>query len=1019
MGISEVCVRRPVFSTVLTLVIVLLGIVCQTRLSVRQLPRIEKPVISVETSYPGANPEVVETQVTKLLEGSFATIQGVELITSHSSNEQSTISLTFREDRSVDAAAGDVRDRLARTQDQLPHDIPASIVRKADADARSIITIVITSDHHSTDAVRDYVDRYIKAKFEVLNGVARIDVFGGSERAMHIRLDPHKMAAYGLTPLEVREAIHQQNLQRPGGRIVSQDREYMLMTIGEFTTPEEFNELIVANTNGKSIRLMDVGRAEFSPKEVRDGMWVNGRDGVGLSLVKQATANPLDVGRLVKKLIPEIEKSLPAGMKLVLAWNSTKYIEHSINRVYRTLFESTLLVVGVVFLFLWSARAAFVPLVTIPVSIVGTFFILYLFNFSINMITLLALVLAIGLVVDDAIVVLENVHRHMSKGVSRFQAAIQGTQEIAFAIIAMTLTLAAVYTPISLTPGKIGSYFKEFSVALAGSVLISGFVALTLSPMMCSKFLSQKPKRGEAKHATYLKNIEDAYRTALKWAFAQRWKTLSAGFLFSLLGFGLASFYLPSENIPAEDDGYLSLSGYGPTSATYTFMKRYAQQVDDLVKKIPELELRNINVNGSTIEGGISLKDWNRRSRTSQEVTEAIRPELKEITGVDVNVYCSKGSGTEGSIVEFVLQTNGGYDYLERYGNAMNALLYGMPTYFSRVEGSLVPTAQEYTVELNRERAASLGVRVGDVADTVEILIRGRVASRLKQESKRYDVFIKVEDALHKTPSDIINNIFVRSKEGQAREGVKMVPLSDLVSINSRQAPVTLDHYDQMLSLRFKAEIAKGRSLGEAVAMVESLRTRFLPEDIWLSFSGSTRSFLEENQQMYFIFCMALLFIYLVLAAQFESFIDPFIILLSVPLSLAGAFLTLLCIEGGSLNIYSEIGLVTLIGLITKHGILIVDFANKLRESGKKRLDVIIEAATLRLRPILMTTFAMVLGTFPLALSTGAGAGSCRQIGWAIVGGMTFGTFFTLFIVPIVYDLFARRHVDKKPIKAS
>jgi multidrug efflux pump len=933
VGISEVCVQRPVFSTVLTLVLVLLGCVCQTRLSVRQLPRIEKPIISIETSYPGANPEVVETQVTKLLEGSFATIQGVELITSHSSNEQSTISITFREDRSIDAAAGDVRDRLARTQDQLPHDIPPPIIRKADSDARAIMTVVVTSDQHSIDDIRNYVDRYVKTKFEVLNGIARVDVFGGSDRAMHIRLEPHKMAAYGLTPLEIRESIHQQNLQRPGGRIVSQDREYMLMTVGELTTPEEFNKLIVANTNGRSIRLVDIGHAEFSPKDVRDGMWVNGRDGVGFGLVKQAVANPLEVGHLVKKLIPEIEKSLPTGMKIALAGDSTKYIEHSIKCVYRTLFESTLLVIGVVYLFLWSIRAAFIPLVTIPVSIIGTFIILYVCDFSINVITLLALVLAIGLVVDDAIVVLENVHRYMEKGMSRFQAAVKGTQEIAFAVIAMTLTLAAVYAPISLTPGKIGSYFKEFSVALAGSVVISGIVALTLSPMMCSKFLSSEKQKKQGKHALYLKRIEDLYKTALHTAFRNRWKTLGAGVLFLLIGFGSAYFYLPSESIPGEDDGYLGLSGYGPTGATYSFMKRYAQQVDSVVKEIPELELRSINVNGSSIEGGLSLNDWDKRSRTAQEIAESVQPELKKITGVEVNVFSNKGSGVEGNLVEFVLQTNAGYSYLEQYGAAMNALLYGMPTYFSRVEGSMAPTAQEYTVEPNRERAASLGVRVGDVADTVEILVRGRVASRLKQDSKRYDVFIKVADALHQTPSDIINNIFVRSREGSVREGVKMVPLSDLVSIKSRQAPVTLDHYDQLLSLRFKAEIAKGRSLGEAVAMVDSLCARFLPEDVRLSFVGSTHAFLEENQQIYFIFGMAILFIYLVLAAQFESFIDPFIILLSVPLSLTGALLTLTCIEGGSLNIYSKIGLVTLIGLIAKHGILIVDFANKLRET--------------------------------------------------------------------------------------
>ncbi|MDR1267857.1 MAG: efflux RND transporter permease subunit [Holosporales bacterium] len=1011
MGLSEVCVRRPVFSTVLTAVVLLIGMVCQTRLPVRQLPRVEKPIISVETSYPGANPEVVENQVTKLLEGNFATIQGVELITSHSSSQQSTISITFGQGISIDSASGDVRDRLLRISDQLPHDIPQPVIRKSDADARSIITIVLTSENHSTDDLRDYIDRYIKTKFEVLNGVARVDVFGGSERAMHIRLDPHKMAAYGLTPIEVHEALYKQNTQRPGGQIISHDREYMLMTVGELTSPEEFNDLIMANVNGRPVRLIDIGRAEFSPKEVHDGMWFNGKDGVGLSLIKQATANPLEVGRLAKKILPDIEKSLPAGMKIAIAGDSTKYIEQSIDRVYRTLFESTLLVVGVVYLFLLSARAAVIPLVTIPVSLVGTFIILYALDFTINMITLLALVLAIGLVVDDAIVVLENVHRHMEKGKSRFQAAIQGTQEISFAVVAMTLTLAAVYAPISLTPGRIGSYFKEFSVALAGAVLISGFVALTLSPTMCSKLLAPAVKK---KRATYLDRVENFYKKWLHKAFEYRGSALLGGALFSLLGFGVMHFFVPSESLPAEDDGRLYISGYGPSSATYSFMKRYAQQVDEVLGSIPETESRNLSINGSAIEGSVTLKDWGERKHSSLEISDALRVQLKGVTGVEANVFCDKGTGSEGNIVEFVLQTNGGYSYLEQYGQAMNALIYGMPEYFTRVDGSMVPTVQEFIVETNRARAGDLGVRTGDVADAVEILVRGRVAGRIKREAKRYDVFIKVEDALHETPSDIIDKIFVRSKEGSPREAPKMVPLSDLVTIRSRQAPVTLDHYDQLLALRFKANLTQGRSLGETIDVVNSLREKFLPDDIRLSFVGTTRSFLEENQQMFFVFGMAILFIYMVLAAQFESFVDPFIILFSVPLSLAGALVTLACIKDGSLNIYSEIGLVTLIGLITKHGILIVDFANALRESGKAAFDAIIEAATLRLRPILMTTFAMILGTLPLALATGAGAGSRRQIGWVIVGGMTFGTFFTLFIVPIVYDAFARILGPKK-----
>jgi multidrug efflux pump len=996
--------------------IVVLGLVCQTKLQIRRDPEIERSIIVVESEFPGASPKVVESQITKILEGSFATISGIELIRSNSTNQRSEITIEFAPERTPDGAASDVRDRLSSIRNQLPLGIPESIIRKGNTDASASVCLAFTSDHHTIDDLRDYIEKYIKSKFEVLTGVGHVQVSGGNIKTMRVFVDPQTLSAYGYSPADVVETIMMQHIQSPCGRFMSKDREYMLTANGELSKPEEFDEIVLpSNGRGKVVRIKDIGKSQLLAEDIRSGSWFNGRESVTVAISKQSTANPVDLSRAIRKAMPEIEDMLPTGVKAVIAMDEAEDISASLNNVYQAILEATILVVLVVFLFLWSFRATLIPIVTIPVSLLGTLILLFAFNFSINTFTLLAMVLAVGLVVDDAIVVLENIHRHMEKGLPRLKAAIEGSKEIFFSIIAMTLTLAIAYIPIALTPGKIGRCFREFALALAGAVLISGFVAVTLSPMMCSKLLSTDRKKNAkglwAKASNYqsffLTAIDSAYLKILTLALKKKTIVLCLGASVAAMG-ALMSRILPSESRPFEDSGYISIHGNGPIGATYSFMENTAKKVNAVLEHTPFIDNLWITADPNKIEGWVQLIDWKNRNKSSKEVAELIRPALKEVT----EVQCSATAGyglSDKDTVDFILQTNQNYEYLERFGRRF---LWHIQANYRGIQqplnSSLLPPQQEYVIEVNRDKAASLGVTVKDIIDTVECFVKGKKAANVQREAKREELFVQVESKLRQSPEDL-SRMSVKSKMFSRDNEVRMVPISDLISLKERSSPIGLNHHNQMLSLVAYANIEKGYSLGGVIEDLIRLKDKYLPDTVQMTFSGETKTYLEDSKQIVMVFALALLFVFLVLAAQFESFIDPLIIMLSVPFSLTGALLTLYIVPEGSLNIYSKVGLVTLIGLITKHGILLVDFSNKLREQRKQLLDAVKQAAYLRLRPILMTTFAMVIGTIPLAVATGAGAGARRQIGLVIVGGMLVGTLFTLFIVPIIYVLFARR----------
>lgn len=1015
MNIAEVCVKRPVFSTVMTLVIMVLGIVFYNRLPVRKYPNVDQPVITVETEFRGANPQVVENQISKLLEGQFATIPGVESIISNSVNENSNITITFSPERDLDGAAADVRDRISLVKNQLPQGIHDPLIRKSDSSANAGMFIVFTSDKVNTSELFDHVDKFVKPKFEMISGAAKVDVGGGNVKSMRVFVDPHKLSSLGYTPADVIEAIYSQHVQKPLGRIVGKDREFMMVADCELNEPTKFDEIVLPIKYGKNkvVKIKDIGKTEFINEEKRDGTFFNGREAVSVAITKQSTANPINLSKQVYKILPEVKDVLPKEVDVIVAMDESEEIQESMDNVFHAIFESIALVLLVVFLFLWSPSATFIPIVTIPISLVGTFIFLNFFGFSINILTLLAMVLAVGLVVDDAIVVLENVHRHIENGETKKKAAINATKEIMFAVIAMTFTLATAYIPVALTPGRIGGMLKEFALALASSVIISGFVALTLSPMMCSKLLKDKTDKKATgwlaanydKQQSFLKKMDDFYLKMLNITCKHEIAVVISSVFILLLGIGVL-YQLPSENFPKEDSGYVNIRGESPTGATYSYVEKNALLMDNLMKEMPDTRLRYVKVSENAVSGFLTLKHWKERKNSAQDITNMLNDSFRSISGVLASAYTYSGSGDED--VGFVLQTNQGYPYLERHGHMFAAVLRQYYPGLDRgIRSTLLPDQEEYVVSVDREKAAAVGVTVNEVLDAIETSIKGRKAGNVQRETYRDEIFVQLNKTYRET-TEALKYIYVRSAITDGYRDGAMVPIIDLIEIKPKLSPAGLYHNNKMLAVSFTAQVAKGYSLGQVVEDLKKLKNEYLPDTMILSFAGATKNYLEDSKQMIFVFFLALVFVYLVLAAQFESFLDPLIIMLSVPLAVTGAVVLLAIIPDGTLNIYSKIGLVTLIGLITKHGILIVDFANKILAEGKTALEAATTAAHLRLRPILMTTLAMVLGSVPLALADGAGAGARRQIGYSIIGGMTFGTVFTLLILPVIYVLFMK-----------
>ncbi len=1006
MSIYELCIRRPVFATVLSLILMLVGAVSYQRLSVREYPNIDEPIVSVETVYRGASPEIIEAQVTQVLEESIAGIEGIEILSSRSRPEQSTITVRFRLSVDPDAAASDVRDRVARVRRKLPDEIEEPVIAKVEADAQPIIFLPFTSSHHSTLEISDYADRYVKPELQNLPGVAGVNIYGERRYAMRIWVDRTRLAAYNLTVQDIETALRQQNVEIPSGRIESTDREFTILSRTGLVTTEQFDRIIVKQTSGFLVRLGDVARAELGAVEERRTTRYNGHTAVTLGVVKQSTANPLDVSRSVRERLPGLRERLPPGMQIDVAYDTSVFIEESIKSVLWTIVEALALVVVVIVLFLRSFRAALIPVVTIPVSLVGTFAIMFAFGFSVNTLTLLAMVLAIGLVVDDAIVVLENVHRHIEEGMSPMRAAVKGTGEIVFAVIAMTLTLVAVYAPVAFTPGRTGKLFVEFALSLAGAVLISGFIALTLTPMMCSRLLKDHETHGRLYNLLErgLAGLSSAYRRALGGALRAR--PLVLMLLLATVGGGAwLGVVMKSELSPLEDRGVILVLGTAPEGATIDYSSRYARAFEPIGMGLPEVGSTYAVAGSPTVTDAVAflrLHHWDDRNRKQQDIAEAIRPAVEGIPGVRafVNNPPSLGQSFRSRPVQFVILSSRPFTEIEEHIERLMDVLNDNPGLIS-VDHDLRLNKPQIDVQMKRDKIADLGLSVEATGRTLETLFGGRQVTRFNREGKQYDVIVQVEPIDRQTPYDL-SQVYVRSRGGD------MVQLSNIVTADETVAPKELNRFNQLRSVTITANLAPDYSLGEALAFMERQAKAILPADYRVDYNGTSREFKESGHSLVIVFLLALGFIFLVLSAQFESFVDPLIIMISVPMSMTGAFAAL-HLSGCTLNIYSQIGLVTLIGLITKHGILIVQFANQRRaDLGESVHQAVVEAAVIRLRPILMTTGAMVLGALPLALASGAGAESRHQIGWVVVGGMTFGTVLTLFVVPTVYTFMSR-----------
>jgi len=1030
MLLAEVSIRRPVFATVLSLLIVLIGSVSFNRLTVREYPKIDEPVVTVSVRYPGASAEVIESQVTKPLEDSIAGIDAVDVITSISRADQAQISVRFRLEKDADSAAAEVRDRTSRVRNRLPQAIEEPVIAKVEADAFPVIQLAFSSESMTQLQINDLVNRIVKPRLQTVTGVADVRIYGERKYAMRVWLDTERLASYRLTTQDVEDAIRRSNLELPAGRIESQQREFSVTSQTDLLKPAQFGEIVIKSVNGFPVKLRDVARVQEGAANERSIVRLNGRSAVAVGVIRQATANPLDLSKGVQEAIPKLKVDLPPDMLIDIANDNSVFIDRSVKNVYKTIAEAIGLVALVIFVFLRTPRASIIPIVTIPVSLIGTFGLMALAGFTINTLTLLALVLAIGLVVDDAIVMLENIFRHIEEGLDPFSAGIKGAREIGFAIVTMTATLVAVYAPLAFTPGRTGRLFVEFALALAGAVVVSGFVALTLTPMLCTQLLrhNPKPNRFDRTMERVLTTISERYGALLRWIVTTRYQPPAEdrrvgqrlkGFIFQarwiVLGVMLLSAVaillvfptMKQELSPMEDRGVILASVNAPDGSTLDYTNRYAQALEKMGEPFKEFDRIFANIGNPTVaQASVVYRtvDWDERKRSTMEMARELQPKFNALPGVTAFPITppSLGQGFRERPLNFVIQTSDSYENL-------NAVVRQMLEEIAKNPGIVSPDVDlrlnkpELRVEVARDKAADLGVSVEVVAKAIETLLGGRNVTRYKRDAEQYDVIVQTQASGRTTPEDI-DRIYVRGRNDA------MIPLSALVKVHEGVSPRELNHFGQRRSASITASLAGDYSLGEALKFMDQTTAKVLKTGYSTDLNGTSREFRNSQGALAIVFVLALVFIFLVLAAQFESFVDPLVIMLSVPLSMIGALLALK-MSGGSLNVYSQIGLITLVGLITKHGILIVEFTNQLRGQGMEMVDALIKASSQRLRPIMMTTGAMVLGALPLALAHGAGAESRTQIGWVIVGGMSLGTLLTVFVVPTMYTLFARQAI--------
>ncbi len=1017
MKLSEVCIEQPVLAIVLSLLLAVVGVMGFLRLEVLFFPKQVMPIVTISTSYEGASADLMESQVTQVIETQLAGVDGIKYISSSSSTSSSNITIQFYLGGDLEAQAAQVRDKVADSVQDLPADADTPVVSVGE-DGSMLMGIAFTDDKKKALDIRDYLMQFVRPMLQQLQGVGAVGVKGSTNYAMRIWLNAEKMAGMGVSVSDVKTAVGTNNIYFPAGSLRGPTRNYSVKSDTYLKNADEFSQIIVKQNGNQVVRLKDVAEVKLGLQSLYDiPVRINNQEGVMLTITPLQSANPIAVAEAVNNALPGIIQHLPPGMHAKLMFDNSEFLQSSIDETFKAIIEAVLLVVLVVFLFLGSLRSASIPVLTIPLSLIGVFAVINWLGYSINIMSLLGMVLAIGLVVDDAIVVLENIERHIQEGLSAIAASLKGIREIGHAVIVMTLTLFAVYAPIGFMQGVTAALFKEFAFTLAAAVLISGFIALTLTPMMCSRLLSvnHSPSRMVLFNERLFNKTEAIYQSVLQWALAHRIKILLSLVVIGMLGAWLG-YKMPSEFLPQEDYGVLKVRVNTPSGSVPSYADKYTQQVVSIVKKQPGLQGVVTQLNQSSANIYLYLKPWGERTITSQEVVADLNKQLRLIPAV--NAYASIPDiiayGEEGSDITLNFLTAQDYQALS---GPLQTMLKGLNDYpgIIDLQSSLKYDSQEYALTVNRDLAAVLGVSMQDIADTVHAMMSGIHYTDLRSGTSSYRVILQMQKK-QLMSFDALDSIYVASSlpvdDSDTSSISRMVPLSSLITLTPKIGQGTLQHFDRMRSGSITGMVAPGYTESEVIDKINSLLPKALTSKVRAEYSGKAAQYIESAGSMSGIMLLSFIFIYLVLSAQFGSFVDPFIILLAVPLSLVGALFTL-WLTGGTFNLFSQIGLVTLVGLVSKHGILITEFTNQLREKGVDFRDAIVQGATLRLRPILMTTVAMVVGSLPLAFASGPGSVGRQEIGWVIVGGLLFGTFFSLIVVPIAYSYLGRFHTIK------
>jgi len=1020
-------IKRPVLAIVVNLVISLVGIVAWQHLSIRELPKLSFPVITVKTEYPGASPGVVESQITIPLEEQFSGLEGLDYVESSTSNGQSVVSLHFRNDKDIDAAAADVRDRVSKAKDSFPHGLRDPVISKSALTERELIRIVAYSDKYNLSEIADQLHRHAKGQIESTPGVASTRIYGASGGGdsgafqIHAIVSPEKLHAYDLTVKEIRESIQQNSFKKPLDHITVREISFAITLDQAARNIEDYENIVVKHHRSGIVRLKDVANLKMITKDPDSMVRYNGRAGVVMGIVAQQGGNPIETAKHIRTKLESIKKSLPRNLKLDISYDRSETINQSIRSVYKSIFEAILFVFLVILLFLRSWKSTFIPMITIPICIFGGFFVIYLFNFTINILTLLSIVLAIGLVVDDAIVVLENIYRYMEKGMKPLQASIEGIKEIQFAVIAMTLTLMAVYAPITLASGIVGKLFIEFAITLAGTVLISGVVALVLTPMLCSRILvvEHEHSNWQKRARRFLESTDEHYKKWLKYSIDNSKNIFIVCGILAASGLLCAKFYLSNTLMPETDAGEIILKFDTPTGATATYSDMYVRKIENIVRTTPYLRNYVVNLQSRSSDNMIYIKlvDLQKRKKSCAKILKELDKKLELVqSGVHVRSRCTSGTldglggDDDGNSLSFTIQSQKSYDEMEQVARSVHyALLTHKAIDHNSIRASKVSPEKSFEVKINQAKAAQFNVRMLDLGEMLSFVLRGQPpADRFEHEGKRYPMRVMVSDEFKQDPENI-KKFHVRATRSASNDKAPpLVSLHELLEIRETTERPLAVRYEGMRSYEFLFNVKKSPT--KVYRDITKMLDRILPNGYKYSPTRDLRKTLNEGSNIASIFILALLFIFLIMAAQFESFIDPLMIMFSVPLALAGGVLILVFVPGSSLNIFTYIALITLIGLITKHGILIIDFANKILKTQtltkQNVINAITSAALLRLRPILMTTSAMILGALPLALSSGSGYEVRSQIGWVIIGGLLIGTFFTVFLIPCVYVRF-------------